>query len=164
MLLQEVRSCAANTWKHQTTSAARWRDLAIRRAPLQSSMRDPPTTGGIYSGRRLRPKELIGALGDGARPRRNFRLQALAGGFSSKDPWQIFRSLGTQEMKHNRQSAAWNGWRTQRCWFAVCARLCRPPDASRCDSVQTTSPQAQPSRLVSHWQILYAAFVQVTTR
>ena len=84
------------------------------------------------------PKELTGALGDGARPRRHFRLWAPAGGSSSKDPWQIFRSPGTQEMmKHNRKSAVWNGWRSWRCWFAVYARFCRPPDASRCDSVQT---------------------------
>ena len=37
----------------------------------------------------------------GAHPKHSQLHQALVGGSSSKDPWQIFRSLGTQEPKHS---------------------------------------------------------------
>ena len=43
----------------------------------------------------------IGGWCSDARWRSSFRLQAPAGGFSSTDPWQISRSHGTKEMKHN---------------------------------------------------------------
>ena len=69
-------------------------DLTIRRARHA-------TKGGSSSGRRLCPRYILGHRGGGAHPKHSHLLQAPAGGSSSKDPWQISHSPGTQVPKHN---------------------------------------------------------------